>query len=223
MAAAASRSRVRIADASRASPLIALISSSHARAARLDRFAGHGACPAVAEPRLGVVLGAPHRARIRSRGGRLGRGLVLVVGALRRPVGLIGDTGLLSCADRELAAFVREPAGLGARTVRARASRPVAGDGADGADGAEEAASSALPVGASRSAVVLCRPWAAAALIAVARSAVRVGSAPPEIGRGRRAGSWRGSALADAVGHRRITRRARTNRCSTFRAVRAPR
>ena len=110
MAAAASRSRVRIAAASRASPLIALISQQPVARGRLDRFAGHGAGPAVAEPRLGVVLGPPHGARIRGRGGRLGRGLVLVVGALRRAV---------RSPRRRRPAVARGP--------RARSARPRAG------------------------------------------------------------------------------------------------
>jgi hypothetical protein len=61
-----------------------------------------------------------------------------------------------------------------------------AADCADGADGAEEATSSALPVGASRSAVaVWVRPAAAALTATEARKALRVGSVPPEIGIGR--------------------------------------
>ena len=152
---------------------------------RLDRVARHGARPPVAEPGLGVVLRPPHGARIGRGRGRLGRRLVLVVGALRRSMGLLGGAGLGPGADRELAALVGEAAGLGARTGRLPpASWRLAPTAPTARRRPRRRRCRSARQGAPwRSA----NAWAVAALAAAdARSAVRVGSAPPEIGSGRR-------------------------------------
>ena len=204
MAAAASRSRVRVAVASRASPLIALISSSQrARPPRPIRWSwrlpvrrgtapGHRPWRAArrADPR-------PRRpSRPRPRAGRRRAAPSGGSPRRRRPAVARGPR----------ARTVRPRAGGARRTDRSRSGRRPVAAGADGADGAEEAASSALPVGASRSAVVVCRALGGGrAHRRDARRAVRVGSAPPEIGRGRRAGSGAGRpsptpSVIDGVG-----------------------
>ena len=108
MAAAAARSFSRVALASRAAPLMALIWRSQSRAAASTSSAGHGAAPAGPEASLGVILCAPHRPGIGGRRGGVGCGLVLVVGSLRRSMALLRDPGLGSGAGGQLAALVGE-------------------------------------------------------------------------------------------------------------------
>ena len=92
---------------------------------RLDGVARAGAGATRAEARLRVVLRAAHGPRVRGRCRDLGRGLVLVVGALRRSMRFVGGPRLRSGTDRELAALVREPSRLGTRPTRG--GRPARG------------------------------------------------------------------------------------------------
>ena len=129
IAAAASRSRIAVTPASRTTVLIRLISLSHSRAAASTSVRRPGAAARVAEVGLGDLLLEPDVARVGGGRGLLGPRDVGVVGPLGGAERVVGHAHGGPGVDGDLAALVRDLAGLAARSVhghrdeRVRAAR----------------------------------------------------------------------------------------------------